>query len=491
VAHGAEGQTVSHPDAEKAAADPAVGGIGLLIVLVATLVRLFQLGRLSFWHDEADAMRLARTENPTQLFDLLFQIDATRAPLHPLVLQLWTRVFGSSEAAARSFSVLCGILTIVLIYEIGRVGVDAATGLWAAWLAALSPVLIVYAREARMYALLVLITCVCWRLLLALRRSQTTAKALAYVVGLTALVYTHPLGILMVGTVALAGLIAFRACFGTLKRWLVVHLGVGVLVLPWIGNYVDHQPEFLSGRLPLRFLLGTPVGFVGGNFLVMLGLVCLIAFGVARHVLDRDREGRWRIVRERWETPGFVLLWLVLPPTVLYGYSLVSYPVFGPARYTVFVAPAYLVLVASGLSQVPAVVRYPLALGMAILSAMAIGPMVYAPDLKADWREFSKAVAESVASRPGALVVVIVASADPSRNVEVDTARYYLPVGCAAIASEEATPERLARLAAGEVYFAVGSRQGNPVSPVPERVGPYRLREERRYPGLIVYRGFL
>jgi mannosyltransferase len=176
---------------------------------------------------------------------------------------------------------------------------------------------------------------------------------------------------------------------------------------------------------------------------------------------------------------------------VLYGYSLVSYPVFGPARYTVFVAPAYLVLVASGLSQVPAVVRYPLALGMAILSAMAIGPMVYAPDLKADWREFSKAVAESVASRPGALVVVIVASADPSRNVEVDTARYYLPVGCAAIASEQATPERLARIGAGEVYFAVGSRQGNPVSPVPERVGPYRLREERRYPGLIVYRGFL
>jgi uncharacterized membrane protein len=503
LAHVASGQTVSDPDVQKEAASAAVAPLSLdllrvpgvawvsaLIVLVATLVRLFQLGRLSFWHDEADALRLARAANPIQLFELLFQIDATRAPLHPLLLQLWTRVFGWSEAGARSFSVLCGILTIVLIYEIGRVGFDAATGLWAAWLAALSPVMIVYAREARMYALLALITCLCWRLLLALRHSYTTAKALAYVVGLTALVYTHPLGILMVGTVALAGLIAFRSCFGTLKRWLVVHLEVGVLVLPWIGHYVDHQPEFLSGRLPLRFLLGTPVGFVGGNFLVMLGLACLIAFGVARQVLKRDREGRWRVVRERWETPVFLLVWLILPPTALYGYSLVSHPIFGPARYTMFVAPAYLVLVASGLSQVPAVVRYPVALGLVIISSMALGPMVYAPDLKADWREFSKAVAERVAARPGDMVLVIVASADPSRNVEVDTARYYLPVGCAAIASEQATPERLARMGAGEVYFAVGSRQGNPVSPIPERVGPYQLREERRYSGLIIYKGF-
>jgi hypothetical protein len=196
------------------------------------------------------------------------------------------------------------------------------------------------------------------------------------------------------------------------------------------------------------------------------------------------------MVRERWETPGFLLLWLILPPTALYIYSLVSYPLFGPARYTVFVAPAYLILIASGLSLLPARVRYPIAVGLAIVSSMALGPMVFAPDLKADWRDFSKAVAGSLSARPGDRVVVVVASADPSRNVEVETARYYLPVGCTAIASEEATPGRLARIAAAEVYFAVGCRQGKPVSPVPERVGPYGLREEQRYPGLIVYRGF-
>ena len=56
-------------------------------------------------------MRLARTESPAALFRLLRQIDATRAPLHPLLLQGWVTLFGPSDASGRAFSVLCGIVT--------------------------------------------------------------------------------------------------------------------------------------------------------------------------------------------------------------------------------------------------------------------------------------------------------------------------------------------------------------------------------------------
>jgi len=480
------GRKAADADAAPLEALGPLGGCACAtIILVATLLRLYQLGRLSFWYDEVVTMRLARAGSVRALFERLFQIDATRAPLHPLLLHVWTRFFGSSEASARSLSVLCGIATVVLIFEIGRVAFDAATGLWAAWLAALSPLLIVYAREARMYALLVLVTCLCWRLLLALRRTYTPAKAVAYVTSLTALVYSHPLGLLMLGALALAGLIELRTCFGTSRRWLFIHLGVVILILPWIGNYLDHPPEFLSGRLSARFLLGTPIGFIGGNFFVLSGLAVVIALGLGRHGLVRDARTGWRLVRERWVAPGFLLLWLTLPPLALYLYSWLSYPVFGPARYTVFVAPAYLVLVAAGLSRMPAMGRYALALGLAIVSSMALYASVYDPELKADWRDFAASIAESLAGRPSDSVVVIVAAADSNRNVEVETARYYLPAGCVVIASGEATAARLDQIDAGEVYFAVSSRR--PVRPDP--IGPYRFRESRRYPGLIVYRG--
>ena len=60
----------------------------------------FHLGRSSLWYDEVVTMRLARTESPAALFQLLGQIDATRAPLHPLILQGWVAVLGSSDYAA-------------------------------------------------------------------------------------------------------------------------------------------------------------------------------------------------------------------------------------------------------------------------------------------------------------------------------------------------------------------------------------------------------
>ncbi|MFI5458525.1 MAG: glycosyltransferase family 39 protein [Isosphaerales bacterium] len=481
-------QAAAEQAAPLQAMGPLEGCACAAIVLVATLLRLFQLGRLSFWYDEVVTMRLARAGSTRALLELLFQIDATRAPLHPLLLHFWTRFFGSSEASARSLSVLCGIATVVLIFEIGRISFDIATGLWAAWLGSLSPLLIVYAREARMYAWLVLVTCLCWRLLLALRRTYTPAKAVAYVTGLTALVYSHPLGLLMLGALGLAGLIEVRTCFGTWRRWLFIHVGVVILILPWIGNYLDHPPEFLSGRLSPRFLLGTPISFIGGNSILLFGLAVLIALGLARRGLAHDAGTGLRLVRERWVAPGFLLLWLILPPLALYLYSWVSYPVFGPARYTVFAAPAYLVLVALGLSQMPAVGRYPLALGLAIVSALALGRLVYDPELRADWRGFAAAVAEDLAGRPRHSVVVIVASADPNRNVEVDTARYYLPAGCTVIGSGEASAARLDQIEDGEVYFAVGSRRQR-IRPVPESLGLYQFRESGHYPGLIVYRG--
>ncbi|HZW29706.1 MAG TPA: glycosyltransferase family 39 protein [Isosphaeraceae bacterium] len=460
---------------------PYPGWVLAVIVAVAAGLRGYQLGRLSFWYDEVVTMRLARAGSPGALVDRLFQIDATRAPLHPLLLQAWVHVFGSSEAAARSLSVVCGVATVVLVFEIGRAAFDAAVGLWAAWLAALSPILIVYAREARMYAWLVLVTCLCWRLLLGPRRSFSAAKAAAYAFSMTALAYSHPLGLLMTATLALAGLIGLRARFGSWQRWLAVHLVVAALTAPWIKNYLDHPAEFLSGPPSLRSLLGTPIGFLGGDSRVLLGLAALIAWGIARWVF-RDQ----RPCADPTSTalaPTFLLLWLIVPPSALYLYSLAAQPIFGPARYTIFVAPAYLILVALGASRTPRALRYALALGLTILAASEFGSKVYAPDLKADWRGFSAALGD----RPAGSVLVIVASNNPGRNVEVETARYYLPDGCAAIPFEEATAERLERLQAVAVALAVGSRQGIPAIPLPDEIGPYRFRRVTHFPGLTVW----
>ncbi len=151
-----------------------MGGLLALILVLAAVPRSVQLwpgpfGPESFWYDEVIPMRLALTPNPAALIRLLDQIEATRAPLHPLVLQAWIRVFGRSEFAARSLSAVCGVMTVGIVFAIGRRLAGTAAGLWAAGLAAVSPSLVIYSLEAKMYAWLTMLTCLAWWNLLAFR----------------------------------------------------------------------------------------------------------------------------------------------------------------------------------------------------------------------------------------------------------------------------------------------------------------------------------
>lgn len=385
----------------------------LALLLVAAAVRAWDLGASSLWFDEVVTMRLAKAPTVAALIDLLSQIDATRAPLHPVLLHGWLAIWGDSDVAGRSLSVVVGVATVGLLVALGRLAFDRATGLWAGWLGAFSPMLVYYARETRMYAPLVLVSAVCWTLLFWSRRSGPTWwRTAAYALSLAAAILAHPLALLMAPALALASAVDARGFFGSWRGWLLAHLAALLSPALWLPNYFDHPPEYLTGPLPIKFLVGTPIGFLGGNFLVLGALVGLVGFGLARR--NQAAEGG------DWVAPAALGLWLVLPPTLLYVYSRVASPIFGPARYTVYVAPAYLVLVAQGLAKLPKVGRWGAGLAIFGMSIAMLGPLVYDPFLKTDWRSLARALARSDES-----AAVLVAS-DNQRGAEVETARYYL-----------------------------------------------------------------
>jgi 4-amino-4-deoxy-L-arabinose transferase-like glycosyltransferase len=449
------------------------------IATVATILRAWNLGELSFWYDEVVTMRLASSPSPAALLRRLFEIDATRAPLHPLLLQGWLALLGSSETAARALSVVCGVLTVGLVAWIGLLVDNPSTGLWAAWLSACSPLLIYYAREARMYAFLVLLTCVSWGCFFALGKKRTTPLLVLYGLSLTALLYTHPLGMLMVATLGLASVLFARRHFGSLRRALAVNLCGLAPSVPWLPHYFDHPPEFLSGRLSIPYLLGTPIGFIGGNFAVLGGLLLLVAFGIHR---------RYAAPPEDRSEPVSLILWLAVPPVVLYAYSWIGHPVFGPARYTLYVAPAYLILVAQGLSRVRPFLRGSICLALLALASLEMWQKVYPHDLKADWRSCAQNISMEVATHPRWRHTVLVLSPGSGPRVEVETARYYLPEGCAALDYEEATAEQSA-LPEGIVYLAFCTRIDPNLSALPGGIRlPQGMFTVRSFPGLMLYR---
>jgi uncharacterized membrane protein len=417
----------------------------ILILAVATGLRFWGLDRYSFWYDEVVTMRLARTPAPAALIRLLDEIDGTRAPLHPLLLQGWLRLFGSSELAGRSFSAACGVLTVMLVYLLGRSLLDDATGRWGAWLAAVCPPLVYYAQEARMYSWLVLLTCLSWLQFINFRTGGGWQRITVYWLVLTALVYSHPLGVFMLAAHGLAYLLVRGSLLLGMRSWLLIQVAVLLAISPWIPRYLDHGTDYPLPRYPVRFLLAVPIEYVGGNSLALLTCVLIITIGLFS----------WAGQGPRLTRPAaslILLVWTILPPVLMYLCSWIGRPIFGPPRYHLFIAPAYLLLLAQGLTGLRFISRFCLAAGALYLSLSLIGANVYSQVVKADWRGLARWLDPEeqthYALEPRGPAKVVVYPSDPRfPRDQVEAARYYLSpphrmlLADAAIETEPTQPE--------------------------------------------------
>jgi mannosyltransferase len=403
------------------------------ILLVAAGMRLWDIDRTSLWYDEVVTMRVARAGSVPELLAVLSRIDGTRAPLHPLLLQIWLRLFGPSDIAGRSVSALCGILAVCLVYLLGRQAFDATTGRWAAWLAAVCPPLVYYSQEARMYAWLVLLTCLSWLVVFSFRKSAAPVLCVAYWLILSSLVYSHPLGLFMVAAHGIAYLLVRRALKLKPGWWLTIQIAVLLTIAPWLPRFLDHGTDYPMPRYSIRFLLAVPLEYVGGNGFALFGCLAIIAFGMVA------KEG----LKNKLPENVILLTWTAVPPTLMYLYSYFFQPIFGPPRYHLFIAPAYLILLAHGLSKLPVLLRWPAAAAGLLLSLSLLSAGVYDRALKSDWRGLARWLEQQRrVGGFGAPVTIIVHPSDPRfPRDQVEAARYYLaPQHVVVLAGEIAEP---------------------------------------------------
>jgi mannosyltransferase len=125
-----------------------------LTALGATL-RFATLGLQSYHHDEVvTASRVLRVGFVHAMNAVGFSESAP--PLYYALAWAWTQITGTGPWGLRSLSALAGVLTIPVAFLIGRELRTRRTGLVAAALVAVNPMLLWYSQEARAYALLTL-----------------------------------------------------------------------------------------------------------------------------------------------------------------------------------------------------------------------------------------------------------------------------------------------------------------------------------------------
>ena len=334
---------------------PAWGGRGTavavaLAVLVGVVLRFVSPPAL--WLDEAQSVAIAGSDWHG-LYTGLRQDGAP--PLYYVLLHGWIGVFGDGAGAVRALSGVFGVLALPLAWALGRRLGGPRVGLALTLLLASSPFAIRYSSETRMYSLLVLLVLVGAAAVSWAARRPGPLPVVAVGLSTAALLLTHYWSLYLLVAVGLVALATLRRDRPAAVRVLAGLVLGGVLFLPWLPT--------------LRFQLahtGTPWAAVGGLgsistaldawrggaavlpqllglTLVVLAVLAVVTqpfAGGARLALTRSR-GRWLLVA------------LSLGTLVVAGVAslLTSSAVSG--RYTSVALPAFLALVAVGLTSLP------------------------------------------------------------------------------------------------------------------------------------------
>jgi len=152
-------------------------------------------------------------------------------PLYQLALKAWTRVFGTSVWGVRSFSLVPGLVSILILYLLASHFWGRGIGLVAATLTAASPFQVYFSMEARNYTWAILFTALA---VLAISQiwSRQSRKTSGWMVlwwlSVMAASYTHYYAGLYCGTLLLLSV-------GASTRQRALHLTVPFLVfVPWL-----------------------------------------------------------------------------------------------------------------------------------------------------------------------------------------------------------------------------------------------------------------
>lgn len=354
------------------------GVLGVVLLLFSGLA-LGNITRWSIWFDEAFSAYLMRF-NLAEL--TRFTALDVHPPLYYWLLKGWTTLFGTSELAFRSMSVVFALVALIGGYMLVRQLFNRHAALWAISIAALSPLLLRYADEARMYTLVAAI--VLWASYLLVRlqaRSSRWGWAL-YGILLAAGMYTH-----YYAAFAWLSHWAWRwferrqgriAKFWT-RSWIAAHAGAVALFVPWLWPLIEQtkavQQGFwippLSAYTPIDYLSHATMylqyGAVKGWWAVLFWLlVVLLAMVIWR--------GRRALARRHQSGYALLVCLAVVPPLCM---ALVSLPPLASTFMDRYVLPSILALsMLIGVSLYVLRSRQPRLVGLAtivVISCLLVG----------------------------------------------------------------------------------------------------------------------
>lgn len=332
----------------------------LVVLVVATLLRLYNLGGEDFWLDEVYSLvnasaRQGEVERipygeilhdvgrvTTASADLGFT-DVWRAmqyethpPLYFIMLHYWRDWVGDSEAAIRLLPVMLSLITLYVCFKLFSERLGLWFGVWTAAIIGLSRIDLMMAQNNRQYTLALLFLCLSfWALArLEARSGSGAGKAqrwvhAAYGVSLLGAMLSHYLMLLPLIAQAVYVVVRFRG--SVLVRWCAAVIVVSALYLLLWGPVLLGQWQFVTRSPEPKINLAAQSSAATIQDVLSLPIRLLIRFPGDERGIAAAVSGLavWAIVigavlRTRRHNRLLVGLWLLIPLLVLVGLELTT-----------------------------------------------------------------------------------------------------------------------------------------------------------------------
>ena len=318
----------------------------ILILSIGISLRIYNLDKYDFWHDEIFDILIAKGIFHWTATDYGYLIDP---PLFYLLLGFWLRL-GNSEFVLRLLPSIFGVLCIIAIYFVGKKLFDKKVGLIASFILAISPFHIYYSQELRTYTLVTFLALMMVYYVIRSLRENKIIYWAGFVIFATLIIYSHNIAIFLIFAVNLYFFLFYKRHKVFLRRWLISQLFIFLFYLPWIKivfEQISHVKasgcfQWLPNDHLISFIQTFTIFNLGYNAKKNLLFPTILPFSILFLLAIWDERNKEKIC--------LLLCWLFIPVILVMVFSSFVFPAYF-FRPLIYVSIAYYIIIAYGLSR--------------------------------------------------------------------------------------------------------------------------------------------
>jgi 4-amino-4-deoxy-L-arabinose transferase-like glycosyltransferase len=304
-------------------------------LVVFVTITLWTITKSSIWFDEAFGAYMIHFN-----FIEIARYTATdvHPPLYYWLLKLWAMIFGNTELGLRSMSVLFGAISIIFGYLLTHRLFGKKAARISLIFMVLSPMLVRYSQEARMYTLVAAIALAATYVLTFAINTKKKLPWVVYGILVSLGMWVHYFSAIVwiAHWIWRADIVRRTAKKGEFiktffsKEWILAHVVAIGLFLPWLPFFASQVftvqafgfwiPPVTPNTL-INFMtnvvyyqdIGNVTGWLAFGFLTVVVSLALLAFRVYKSQNVAERQA-YRLVIALAFVPMLILFMLSMPP---------------------------------------------------------------------------------------------------------------------------------------------------------------------------------